>query len=183
MSEASGSKLLSASQRRFLRYWALNVTLTYRAGWPWIPGFGYTGDEKRRLAELAAPADVVRTAVWLTSVVIIALLALILTALVGGFVLLTIFTMIWPNASAIPIAAIAAGFAVIAGVVLSIEMPFAMGFGGVIADWLMGASDVAPDAGDVQLHAKVRWQFLRLPLVVVPLAVVAFFGWALVLGR
>jgi hypothetical protein len=173
----------SASRQRFLRYWALNVTIVYQSGWDWIPLFPYTPAEKQRLAELAANASPTRTAVWLAAATVIGLVLLIVCALALGFALLSGLGLIWPDVSKTPAPAMFAGLGLASAVSVSLAMPLAIGFGGAAADAITDGPAIAPQPQDAALYAKVRTQFVRLPFILAPLVLIGCLGWQLALGR
>ena len=170
---------LSPSRRSFLRYWSLNMTLLRRAGWRWVPGFSYGGDEQRRMDELAAGIPRGAILAWLGATVLIFLVVAIaaMTAILG-----TALTVLWPNPADMP----EAGFFVIMALALmlaiGVGMPLSIAWGGAVADRIAPAPPAIDGTGDAARYAKVRGQFRRMGLAL-GVCFLAAAGWWALIGR
>ena len=162
---------------RILDYWAANMRLTWALtqGAQW-PGFRYTPAEKETMAVLGAGIGGGRY--WLFSLVTAALF-IAGAALIVVFGMLPLMRWFWPDAARMP----AVGFfgLLAAAIALSIGplMLLALRAGAGLTDILMGAgSPRAAMPGEAALLAKVRWQFVRMALVLGGLFVPGALIWS-----
>jgi hypothetical protein len=170
----SGSQIeapISAGNRRFLRYWAVNVSIVYAGGWSWIPGFPYKEEEKSRLAAIAASVPGAAVTVWLAAATIFFFLVLIV--LVVG-VMVPLITLLWPD----PANMSATGFVSILALLMLVSigwvMPLSIALGGAVADYLAGDPPPPDLPGDAALCAKIHHQFWRLCAIIATIFIPGF---------
>jgi hypothetical protein len=164
---------------RFLDYWGANMrfawAMTQGAQWP---GFRYSDIERDLLRERAARIGTGRFwafMAWVTALFILG------AGLLVGFVMVPLLGWFWPDAARTP----AAGFfGILAAIIaLSIGPVFlgALRAGAWLADGFGRArpgADRPATAANAALIAKVRWQFLRMALVLGGLFVPAALIWS-----
>jgi hypothetical protein len=171
------SEALSRGQFRFLRYWALNMTLARRGGQAGFPGFSYTNDEWARMDVLSTGLTTAGICLWLAVVVLSYLLAAVLA--VGG-VVGTALATVWRGNAHLPDTQVYAAIALMIVVLIGVGMPFSIAFGGLAADplWRNKPTEVLSDS---MLHAKVSRQFRTMGLVTGGLVLAIATLWGLVL--
>jgi hypothetical protein len=171
---------LSPSQRRLLRYWSLNVSLVYKAGWAWIPGFGYDPDDRRRIADLGAGFSAKGVATWLAAASVIYILVLFATMTVT---LGAALTVIWPNSADMPASAFLAILVLVAAVTMAVGMPLSISWGGAIVDAVAPTPPPADEPADAALCTKIQGQFRRMGLILGGLLIISVLIWRAVLSH
>jgi hypothetical protein len=180
---------ISAQNRRFLRYWAVNMSIARAAGWAWIPGFSYDAEETERLDAIAGTVSRNAVLIWLMATTIF-LILFVLAAILG--VMIPLITTLWPDPSKMS----GLGFGSIMGLLLLVSiggfMPLSIGLAGGVADRLAGGSPPPDQPGDAELSAKIRRQFWRLCAILATFLIPGFLifltfdidpGWLLVFIR
>ncbi|HLY54080.1 MAG TPA: hypothetical protein VKS60_00900 [Stellaceae bacterium] len=165
--------MLPPGDRRFLRYWSLNVALARSGGWESIPGFGYDEAERSRIATLAGAVPAGAVACWLAAAVAI-YIGLAAAGVIG--VVVPAISFLWPNPANMP----ATGFFALmaSGLCLAIGfgLPLSIAWGGAIADRLGAGAEPPEEPGDAPLLGKMRGQFRRIGWILaclfVPIALV-----------
>ena len=159
MTEVELSPNLPPSQVRFLRYWALNMTMVRGWGWSWTPGFRYAEAEWQRFETLAASVTRAASAIWMTACPVIFIL---LAALAVGGLMIPLASALWPDPSKTPAIAFVALLALTSFLTIGFGFPLSMVWGGMIADRIGGDGTQPAAPGDPALHARIRQQLWRL---------------------
>lgn len=147
-----------------VRYWACNMTLVQNQGGAW-PGFGYSPGEQSALRAIASRVPSFEFAVWMTCVVVFALLCFGGLTLLGTWLLASIHG----GHSLESVSATAFGLSLGVDMVasLAVGFPVAMLAGSLLTGRLFGVSETdLPDAA-VRAHyvQKLSFQFLRMALL------------------
>jgi len=170
---ASVGRTLSRSQARFLRYWALNITLARRRGQPGFPGFSYDEAEWARLDQLSTGVTAGGFFLWIGMVVLTYLVVAILV--VVGVIGTAVMT-VWKSGN-VPESQVFAAIAILCGLMIGIAMPLSISFGGLVADPLWrNRPELSPT--DRALYAKISGQFRRMALVLAVVVFLAAASWA-----
>lgn len=163
-----------AYNRRFLRYWSLNVALARKQGWPSIPGFPYTDDEFSRIETIAAGISGGAVVLWMFATVVL-FIAIAGIVMVGGF--WPLLTFGWPDPSKLSATTFFVGMAVLIGLSLCIGLPLSLTLGGAIADRVDSGPGLTDAPGDAALCHKMRAQFWRFGAVFAGLFLPAALVW------
>ncbi|MFO0989233.1 MAG: hypothetical protein U1F37_18035 [Alphaproteobacteria bacterium] len=162
---------------RILDYWAANMRLTWALtqGAQW-PGFRYTPEERETMAALGAGVGSGRY--WLFSLVT-AMLFIAGAALVIVFGMLPLLQWFWPDAARMPAAGFFGLLAAAIALCIGPLMLLSLSAGVRLTDLFMGAGPPrATLPGEAALLAKVRWQFIRMALVLGGLFVPGALIWS-----
>jgi hypothetical protein len=166
---AATAPILSPRERRFLKYWALNMSLASSNGMP-APGFSYDSAEWRRLLTIARSVPGAATTIWL-AVTVVVYLALAAMGMIGAG---AIISLLWPDPASVPETGFFALLGMVIMLLLGLGMPLSLGLGGAAGDRFVAAPFVEEDPADAALVAKIRRQFRRIgaiaAMTVVPIA-------------
>jgi hypothetical protein len=172
MTEISGVKpasrpLLDRWLALLVRYWAYNMSLVHARNNEW-PGFGYTADEKTKLAAIAGPVPGTEYALWLAVGVVI-FIAILGAVVVTGMNLLTVAIGGEQNMAQTPASLffLQLGLDLVFG--FSLGFPAAMLPAAALAGWWSKVTDAdLPDRMDTaHFFHKLWFQITRMALLLV----------------
>lgn len=148
-----------------VRFWAVNMTFAFLSA-PYWPGFGYSNDEKAKMARLSQKCSLTQFVFWVLVV------ALIAVPLIG----LPLIPIIWLPAGPATASIFLLLMAMAMVVCFTIAIPVAM----LISSALMGKIYTVPDselpdrATTARLFHKLWFQLTRIAIVMVALLIPAW---------
>lgn len=149
-----------------LAFWARNMMNIRNRGWDW-PGFSYDDAEWARFSVLAGAADKQFVLYILTNTILFLILAVAVTA---AF-FLPLATLLFPVPANTPAFAFVLLLAANCAILLGGGLPLTMWVAAAVAADASMKAKLSPQPGDAELAAKVRWQLLRIVLVMCGLLV------------
>ncbi len=162
---------------RVLDYWAANMRVAWgMSQGPQWPGFRYTPAERETMAALGAGFGSGRY--WVFSLVM-ATIFIAGAALIIVFGMLPVLQWFWPDAARMPAAGFFGLLAAAIALCIGPLMLLALRASVWLTDLLVGAGPPrAPLPGEAALLSKVRWQFIRMALVMGGLFVPGALIWS-----
>ena len=155
---------LTPASERFLRYWSANMGIAWESGSTSWPGFNYTEAERARMVQLTDPlpgsALMTFMGVTVAGFIVFAGIAVVT-------IMLPAVMLLYPDPSKLEVLPFVLIMASVIAVCLGIGLPLLIMTGGWAGDQWGGGVPAVAQPGDDALYAKVRWQFIRITIVVI----------------